>query len=318
LAIPSFIFTFAFFPPAEVLLLMLDALLATWILLAAGNALLARIPPGRPTQVRVIAVTFICLSAGAVIGFIAHEIAGGSVAGQWAWFGAMVASCTLAWLLAITRAVDRQHRDDEERLATTEASLRWQVARVRQVQWQQHRTLSRALHGPIQGAITAAAMRLDAAVRTDADAPKLMTQTRDQLCAAVSILERQPEATAGINESLEILIGAWEGVCTIATTMDTEATTALDNDELCRSCLRDVLIDAISNSVRHGGASIVDISISLVGDEVLVRVRDNGAAPGSVVNPGLGTRLLEECSTRWSSEATDDGYLLTAYLPVML
>jgi signal transduction histidine kinase len=317
LAIPSFIFTFAFFPPAEVLLLMLDALVTTWLLLTAGNALLARITPGRPVQVRVIAVTFTCLSAGAVIGFIAHEIAGGSVAGQWAWFGATVASCTLAWLITITQAVDRQHRGDEERLATTEASLRWQIARVRQVQWQQHRTISRALHGPIQGAITAAAMRLDAAVRTGADAPTLMAQTRDQLCAAVSILERQPEVAPGIDESLEILIGTWEEVRTIATTMDTEATAALDNDELCRSCLRDVLTDAISNAVRHGDASIVDISISLVGDEVLVRVRDNGATSGTAAIPGLGTRILDECSTRWSSEATDDGYLLTASLPVM-
>ena len=113
-----------------------------------------------------------------------------------------------------------------------------------------------------------------------------------------------------------MLIGTWEGVCTIATTMDTEAAATLDNDELCRSCLRDVLTDAISNAVRHGDASIIAISISLVGDEVLVRVGDNGATPGYAAIPGLGTRLLEECSTRWSSEATNDGYLLTASLPV--
>jgi hypothetical protein len=316
--IMSFIFTFASFPPGEVLLLMLDALVVTLILLTAGNALLARILSGRPLQVRVIAVTVTCLCAGAVIGLIAHEIAGGSVASKWALFGAPFGLCTVAWLVSIKQAVDRQRQGDEERLATTEASLRWQVARVGQVQWQQNRSLSRALHGPIQGAITAAAVRLDEAVRTGADAPTRIAQTRDQLGAAVSILGRQPAVTPGIDDSLEILIGTWEGVCTIATTMDTEATAALDKDELCRSCLRDVLTDAISNGVRHGDASIVDISISLVDDEVLVRVHNNGAAPESGVIAGMGTRILEECSTRWSSEATDDGYLLTASLPIAM
>jgi signal transduction histidine kinase len=317
LAVMSFVFAFVFFRPAEVLLLMLDALVATWVLLTLGNALLARTLPYRAVWVRVLAVTFTGLIAGAVTGYIAHEIADGSVAGQWTWFGAIVVTCAIGWLLAIARAVNGQHRTDEELLASREVSLRWQVARVGQVQWHQQKALSRALHGPIQGAVTAAAMRLDDAVRAGTDATALVAETRDELRAAVSLLEEKPDSTPGMLSTLDLFIGTWQGVCRVVAVTTPDATAALDNDELSRSCLRDVLTDAISNAVRHGDASIVDISISLVGDEVLVRVRDNGAAPGSAAIPGLGTRLLEECSTRWSSEATDDGYLLTASLPVM-
>ena len=316
LAVMSFVFAFVFFRPVEVLLLMLDALAATWVLLTLGNALLSRTLPHRPVWVRVLQVTAAGLIAGAVTGYVAHEIAGGSVAGQWTWFGATVVTCAIAWLLAIARAVDGQHRTDEELLAATEVSLRWQVARVGQVQWHQQKALSRALHGPIQGAVTAAAMRLDAAVRAGTDATALMAETRDQLRAAVSLLEEEPDSTPGMHGTLDLLIGTWQGVCGVAAVMTPDATAALDGDELCRSCLRDVLTDAISNAVRHGHASTVDISIILVGDEVLVRVRDDGATPGSAAIPGLGTRILEECSTQWRSEATDDGYLLTASLPV--
>ncbi len=316
LAIMSFVFAFVFFRPVEVLLLMLDALAATWVLLTLGNALLSRTLTHRPVWVRVLQVTAAGLISGAVTGYVAHEIAGGSVAGQWTWFGATVVTCAIAWLLAIARAVDGQHRTDEELLAATEVSLRWQVARVGQVQWHQQKALSRALHGPIQGAVTAAAMRLDAAVRAGTDATALMAETRDQLRAAVSLLEEKPDSTPDMHSTLELLIGTWQGVCRVVAVMTPDATAALDNDELCRSCLRDVLTDAISNAVRHGHASTVEISIIFVNDEVLVRVRDDGATPGSAAIPGLGTRILEECSTQWRSEATDDGYLLTASLPV--
>ena len=154
-------------------------------------------------------------------------------------------------------------------------------------------------------------------MRAGTDATALVAETRDELRAAVSLLEEKPDATPGMVSTLDLIIGTWQGVCRVVAATTPDATAALDNDELCRSCLRDVLIDAISNAVRHGDASIVDISISLVGDEVLVRVRDNGATSGTAAIPGLGTRILDECSTRWSSEATDDGYLLTASLPVM-
>lgn len=316
LAVMSFVFAFVFFRPIEVLLLMLDALVVTWILLTAGNALLSRVLPHRPIHVRVIAVTFAGLIAGAVTGFIAYEIARGSVAGQWTWFGATVVTCAIAWLLAIAQAVDSQHRGDEELLAASQISLQRQVARVGQVQWHQQKALSRALHGPIQGAVTSAAMRLDAAVRDGTDATVLMAQTRDQLRAAVALLEAQPESTPGIDDTLELLIGTWEGVCMVTTATASEAVAALDADDLCRSCLRDILIDAISNAVRHGHAAIVDITIRLIDDEVLVTVHDDGAATGSAATPGLGTQILEDCSTQWRREPTHDGYLLTARLPV--
>ena len=317
LAVMSFVFAFVFFRPAEVLLLMLDALVVTWALLTAGNALLARMRPTRPIQVRVLAVTATGLMTGAVTGCVAYVIARGSVAGQWTWIGATVNTCAIAWLLAIARAVDLQHRGDEELLAATERSLRWQVARVGQAQWHQQKALSRALHGPIQGAVTAAAMRLDATARAGSDATALIASTRDQLRASASLLESQPEQAPGIRDTIDLLVGTWEGVCTVSASTAPDATSAIDGDDLCRSCLRDILIDAVSNAARHGHASNVDVSISLSGDVVNVRVHDDGATPGSAERPGLGTRILDECSTQWRREAANNGTLLTASLPVI-
>ena len=316
MALISFVFVTVFFGPAAGLLLTADALFGCWILLAAGNALLARVLPGRPIQARIIAVTVVGLGAGAIVGFGAFALAQGSVTGQWTWFGSTVITGAMAWLLTIGRAVDEQQGFDEASLAAAVGSLRWEVARVGQVQWHQQQALSRALHGPIQGAVTAAAIRLDGAARSGADTTSLMEQTRDQLREALSLLGDEQASLTTMTDTLTSLREAWRGVCRVDDTASPAVIDALDADELCRSCVGEVLTEAVSNAVRHGGATVIDLTIELGDNVVHIEVRDDGTGGDANASPGLGTRILTECSTQWHRGAPGGGHVLTASLPI--
>jgi signal transduction histidine kinase len=318
MALIGFVFVTVFFGPAAGLLLTADALLGCWVLLSAGNALLARVLPGRPIQVRIIAVTVVAFGAGAIVGFGAFVIGQGSVAGRLTWLGSTVITGAMAWLLTIGRAVDEQQGFDEESLAAAVSSLRWEVARVGQVQWHQQQALSRALHGPIQSAVTAAAIRLDGAARSGADTTSLIEQTREQLREALSLLGDGQASLTPMTDTLTALREAWRGVCRVDDTSSPAAIDALDADELCRSCVGEVLTEAVSNAVRHGGAEAIDITIELGDNVVCIEVRDDGTGSDADASPGLGTRILAECSTQWHRGAIGDRHVLTASLPIAL
>lgn len=72
----------------------------------------------------------------------------------------------------------------------------------------------------------------------------------------------------------------------------------------------------VSNSVRHGGAT--DLTVSLAPWEqssIRVEVRDNGLAVGETTRSGRGTRLVTECTLVWSLTPIPEGQLLAVVLP---
>ena len=50
--------------------------------------------------------------------------------------------------------------------------------------------------------------------------------------------------------------------------------------------------------------------------EVRLRVDDDGVGQVHRSGHGLGSTFLDECTSEWSSESTDEGHVLEARLPV--
>lgn len=74
----------------------------------------------------------------------------------------------------------------------------------------------------------------------------------------------------------------------------------LDEDPLCTHVLTDLLGEAVSNAIRHGGARHVRVEVQRDGDDlVLARVVDDGVM-SSNPSTGLGTTLLTQCTYDWS------------------
>jgi signal transduction histidine kinase len=182
--------------------------------------------------------------------------------------------------------------------------------------WSQQHTLARGLHGPVQGAIVAAALRLDSAIRTDTLTDDLIQNSRDLILSSVAGLEDSTK-TANFEEAMSLLTTMWQGVCRIEIDLPDSVRGVLDRDVDCAAATVDILTEACGNAVRHGGATTVMAQLSLVGDrELRIVVTDDGEPGPGDWPAGLGSRVLTALSLDWSIERGSHGTQLTTLLAV--
>ena len=117
----------------------------------------------------------------------------------------------LGTTILIALARERERVIDE----LTESTKRRErvLVRQREVEWFQQKALSRALHGPIQMAVTAAAIRLDASIREGTVQPGIVDSVRHELLAGLDVLHQAPSEVASLQQAIERMRATWEGVC---------------------------------------------------------------------------------------------------------
>ena len=286
-------------------------------LLAVANLILATMLPGRRRATRMGLVA----SMSVLIG-----IAGGWVV--WAGLGEVpargalalgTASFTVAFSLGVSVASAFARDRDRLVCALQDSSrgLQRRVVRLHQAQWFQNKVLARALHGPIQAAVTASALRLDAAIRAGDVDDSLVDRLRAQLIDALGTLGSAEPSVACAPEALTRLVSTWEGLCEVTTALTSDAADLLAEDPPLRSCVIDIFTEAVSNAVRHGGATRVEVRIGLSGAErdVLLAITSDSATDRAAGARGLGSRILDDCTMEWRMEETPEGVSLLAILP---
>ena len=135
------------------------------------------------------------------------------------------------------------------------------------------------------------------------------------------MLDEPEGSVVTFEQGLERMRSTWEGACVIDDEVSPVAAEVMVADGVICSILIDIVSEAVSNAVRHGGATSVEVSINM--DEhvdglglVVLRVVDDGKVPEEGL-PGLGTALLTRCTYDWSlSRAVPT--TLVARLPVVV
>jgi signal transduction histidine kinase len=154
--------------------------------------------------------------------------------------------------------------------------------------------LARYLHGELQAGLVATSLLLERASKTDdADLAK------HALRSAVDLL-RQDHARfsqsriSSPKARLEKVSSGWQGIA--------EVTIALDRiDEVETSFLNDVIVlidEAVSNAVRHAGASVISVEGKLAGVFLDIEIISDGSSMTHNA-AGLGTKLFTELATSW-------------------
>lgn len=213
-------------------------------------------------------------------------------------------------------------RDRARIIAALEASsqvLQRRLVRWRQMQWYQQKSLSRALHGPVQASVTAGALRLDAAIRAGQADPAVIDQVRGQLLQTLGCLGSLDTLVASVKEALDRITSTWEGLCAVSTSLEDDANTVIRRDTALRSCVIDIVTEASSNAVRHGGATRVDVTISFTDSsqrDLLLVIASDGHRQDKPLGRGLGTLMLDECTLEWRLDDADAGTTLIALLPM--
>lgn len=307
------------YPPGTWIFVVLC--LALWGLLILANGTLRIALLGRPRILRMSLVLMCAIVVGAVMALIVFAGLSGAPPVEELTFATFVFavgfSLGVGVAASFARDRDRIVRElEESSLALTRRLVRW-----RQAQWFQQKALSRALHGPIQTAVTAAALRLDSSIRSGGSDPGLVEQVRRDLRVAMGGLSALDADVASLSEVGDRLAATWEGLCDVALLTAPGVDEVVDSDAVLRSSLIDLITEAVSNAVRHGGATHVNVVIesSPRGPvDLLLTVDSDSRRRGAQGQRGLGTQLLDECTLWWDLEDSNLGMRLSAALPVDL
>lgn len=201
-------------------------------------------------------------------------------------------------------------------IAVTVASigeLEMQIARIWQLHWYQQRSLARALHGTVQSAVIAAALRIADEPRSLT--PELIESVRDDLLAVLDVLNAPDSAVVSLDDGMARIVWTWVDVCEVTTFVDLDARALIGTDASLRACVLDIATEAVSNAVRHGRARVMSISITAGDRTIVIDVADDGPQTLGTLTPGIGSALLDECALAWSLAQTGTGHTLHAVLP---
>lgn len=298
---------------------LVGALVSLAVLIVVGtlvlrgvNRLLARILPGRPVLLRVILTLTTALAAGLVVGLIVGVIA--SLFNPGDGFEQRIVTSVVLFMplfgipLGLGRAVVNQLQANVSELRATDARLSREVSRLCMHQWSTQRSLARALHGPVQAMIAAAS----AQVSNGGNPHGIVTQLSEQLSEQLDP-HNVRSADADWRETLRRVQATWQGLCEVRTDIDDQATRLLDCDAIGAEIAMEVVSEAVSNAVRHGKASRVDVTMLGEAGQLDLTITNEGLALAGG-GSGLGTTILQDCALNWRRESTDSGVSLNVSL----
>ena len=172
------------------------------------------------------------------------------------------------------------------------------------------RELSRELHGSVQSKLVACAMVSERAVESG-DMEELqaaLLEAQRVLSGSLATLE-QPRTEVGVAEEVRRKAALWDELCTISLRIAPD----LDSDAAGELAGR-VVEEALSNAIRHGGATTISIVVERAEpDGVRIVMEDDGTGPLVEVVPGLGSTVLNQATRgRWSLTALPRGARLEA------
>ena len=217
------------------------------------------------------------------------------------------AAIVVGFLVAIVNTASRQLNEVRLNISQTTADLSWAVSRIRNEQHQRSRNLGRKLHGEIQARFSSAFLMLQNSENNPETTKSLINEIADNLEKDVLKLDEPNSNVQKLDEVLDNVTQTWQGVSSISFVADETLKKQIERDKLCQTALVDVIPELCFNSIKHGKASEVMVSIEKSSPKtILLKVADNGQKVAEISNKGLGTKLLDECAISWKREKAKD------------
>lgn len=185
--------------------------------------------------------------------------------------------------------------------------------------------LAHVLHGNLQGALHAAAIRLAEAPHPDA---ALVQSIRGGIAAALAHLDDRGSGGATLRRTLDELVATWSWTRTIRVEIASEVEAVIIADRDADAATAEVVREAVNNAIRHGEARTVSIRLRLADSGgalgegpystyLEVVVEDDGLGWVQDSSRGLGTLLFDELCIGWQHADTETGTRVTALVGVL-
>ena len=223
-------------------------------------------------------------------------------------------SIVVVGLLALLDSFDYEARQYLEQLVEQNEKLSIEASLFEQQLWVARRNWSLVIHGTVQASLTAALTRLNSPA---ADTETLELAKQD-IYRAVEALANTPKVELKFEPALNEIIATWRGVCDLELDIPDALKKSIANDPRLSMCVNEVVKEAISNAVRHGGAKSARVALSAVDPGVInLMISNDGQAPRMGGRKGLGAALLDELTVDWSLDfdSATEQTILTARLP---
>jgi len=172
------------------------------------------------------------------------------------------------------------------------------------------------LHGTVQSAVTAAALRSTA---SDSKSPTVKALIMADLNRAMEVLRNPVPERLQLEEQLEDLKKTWDGLVQITIEVPDVLVKDINTSRESVIIFNELLKEVLSNSVRHGQSTIVQITFEQVTPgEVKVLVLNNGTKPQKNSAQSIGTTIYNSlCLTtelKWNKETKWTEF--TAVVPI--
>ena len=222
----------------------------------------------------------------------------------------------IAAVAGLIRTAQTRRADILRELQERNAELTFEVARLNEELWMQRRSLSKRLHGSVQGTLNSAAL-LMARTPDGAEGKASRIDVMRRLQRAIDSLESSAPDHLDVGHELSQIEQTWQGICTMALDMDAETLSRIQADPLCAASFVDIVGEAAANAVIHGHASRIDFTVAEQGPrELRIEAVDDGSGVTDREGGGLGSQILREACTEWGLSSDGETTRLFAVVPL--
>lgn len=210
----------------------------------------------------------------------------------------------ISYTIAARREHISQLQDVNEQLNQLLSQLRRQV-------WLDRRRVATVLHGPIQGALQAAGIRISRAPElTDS----LISQIEGEITDAFTQLNKSSEdKNVDFETVLDSIFAIWEDAVDLRVSFGDNALDVLRLHPDASESVIEIIREAINNAMKHGAPSSIAIKIGVPVQNLLsISVVNDGRGLSGTSAEGYGSNLMDELSHSWILRNVSEGVELSA------
>ena len=208
-----------------------------------------------------------------------------------------------------------QRKATTENLVGVNQQLEILNASLRQELWLNRRRTASVLHGPVQAALFASAMKLSQEQKPTAE---LVAEVEQDISAAIEKLNN-PSNLEGedISDLLNQIVEIWSDAAKITIEIPEPLEAEIARSPLASEAFIEISREFITNAIKHGKASNVSLKVSRLDDlRIAIKVVDDGQGLPPGAKPGFGSKLLSELSLVWRQTREGDSTL--SYAEIVL
>jgi signal transduction histidine kinase len=155
----------------------------------------------------------------------------------------------------------------------------------------------------VQAALYASAMRL---AQSSRPSKKLIQSVNQDLADALDVLKFDSLEETDLRDVIGQITDVWSGTCEIYSNISKAVFQVTKKNPLVGEAVTEVLREAVSNAIKHGSATEIEIDAKVTAKLVVISIVNNGKSPVNSRGNGFGSKLYGELTHTWQLEQTAD------------